>query len=415
MIFCRRITAFVLGSLVATAGATAQEAGALSAAGGPKPEQGIAVADWLLYPVLSAGIVVNDNVYRSTTGQKNEAGFRISPGFEAYRDTGMHKTNVYGSAELSTYAHSNAKDNLQARVGIGHAYEIEKGLVVRGAVDYTRQNGAFGGGFGLPVGNVFLPGTPVASSTPYNQFSGSLSIEKAIGRGFVNLLGSAQATRYESLGTNTNPLLNFGQSGVNYSLGVRAGYWVLPVMYAFVEPSAQWRRYDKGNFDTHGYRVIAGLGSEQIGLLRGEVYAGYQGQRSDSTGLGSAQSPLVGAKLYYYPTRYLTFTASLDQDLGVAAPTGLAAGYSKSTRATLVGNYAFSPYWSLAGRAGYSRSSFDLNGRVDETWLAGAGLSYNFWRNISLTLDYQHTDLTSNVAGLGYKQNVYSAGLTYRY
>jgi hypothetical protein len=47
--------------------------------------------------------------------------------------------------------------------------------------------------------------------------------------------------------------------------------------------------------------------------------------------------------------------------------------------------------------------------------MAGASLNYEIWRNLRLTLDYQYSTLHSNIAFNSFNQNVFTAGVSYRY
>ena len=42
-------------------------------------------------------------------------------------------------------------------------------------------------------------------------------------------------------------------------------------------------------------------------------------------------------------------------------------------------------------RAGYARTTWSNSSLVESAWTFGGGVSYNFWRNVALTLNYQYT------------------------
>jgi opacity protein-like surface antigen len=53
---------------------------------------------------------------------------------------------------------------------------------------------------------------------------------------------------------------------------------------------------------------------------------------------------------------------------------------------------------------------------MESAWTVGGGFTYDFWRNIALTLNYQYTATAANEAAVAvYNQNVFSAGMTYHY
>ena len=90
------------------------------------------------------------------------------------------------------------------------------------------------------------------------------------------------------------------------------------MFYAFVEPSVNWRVNEGVFSDTRGQRIVAGLGSDYIGLFRGEVFGGYQRQTSPNPGAKDNDGVVFGGSISYYPTRALTFTLSLDQSFAEA-------------------------------------------------------------------------------------------------
>ena len=165
--------------------------------------------------------------------------------------------------------------------------------------------------------------------------------------------------------------------------------------------------------------MIGGLSSDQIGLFKGEIYAGYQKEFSADGTFGAVAAPTYGAKLTYYTTRYLTLAASLDQSFGSAAvqtltPTGAPSG--DTVQARFQADYTLAQYWSANFRAGYARTSYSANPLVQSEWTVGGGVSYDFWRNVALTLNYQYTATAANLATTpGYRQDLVSAGMTYRY
>ena len=405
IIFCS-LTAMV--SFAAHGYAQDSDNGGAVGATGPNPDQGLVVADWYLYPSLSAGAVFNDNVFHTKTDKKRQVGARLQSSFEAYRDAGVHKTNIYGSLDLQSYSGVSTSKDIQGNVGFAHSYEAQRDLTLRLNGDYTRQNGIFGNGSGVSLNGSAVPGASAFSGQPFNQYTGGFAIEKTFGKGFLNLISSVQDVQYDGAAYKS-------QNGASYNAGVRAGYNITPMFAAFVEPTVQWHAYNVGGLNTRGYRVVAGLSTQQIGLVHGEIYGGFQSQSGSSLIGGSVNAPTFGARLFYDPTRYINITASVDQDLGASVPVSLLAQYTKTSRATLTGKYSLSPYWSAVGRFGFSRTSYDLSKVHDDVMSAGAGLSYTFWRNIAIALDYQHLALDSHDSASSYKQNLYTIGVNYRY
>lgn len=455
----RRVAALVavVGLVPCSCPVAAQDAVvATAAASGPNPEQGIPIEGWMVYPSFFVGAVFNDNVYSSPFNRRSAVGVRVRPSLEANVDNGLHKTTAYFTADAQLYPGLGAETrfyptpttyvaptNVTGRVGIGHIWTPLSDLSVYFTADYTRQSGLFGSNFGAGAPSVYIPGAyTVSGAQQYaNQFTGSLAVEKKFSNWFVRGTTGARYVSYDSRPSSFSSLFGgaasngYAQDGLSYTASFRGGVWVTPQVYAFVEPGVDLRRYQYSISDTNGYRVVGGLGSDLISLFRGEVYGGYQGQSSVS-GLigGSISRPTYGARLFYYPTPFFTLTASVDQTLAaaaapspIAAVLGRASTGSQNLQVRVQGDYAFSPYWTAFVRGGYGETRWTNSTRVNTAWVAGVGVSYTFWRNIAITLDYQFTHTGASGGSLfdplnlfdssawGYAQNVVSAGFTYRY
>lgn len=436
----------------------------------PDPNRGVIAGDWIVYPSFFAGAVFNDNIYNTRNYRQSGVGMRLRPSFQADRDSGIHKTNVYANADIQIYpGHGQSytlwpslavlatPTNVTGRVGFSHQYSPLPDLKFTVISDYTRANGGlFGGGFGAGAPLAVIPNASslMSAQTYTNQFTGAVSVEKTIDKAFIRGSLGAQYVNYDVQAVNPwlnalagNPLASNSPNlnSIAYTASLRGGYWIIPQVYAFVEPSGDFRRYANSWNNTNGYRIIGGFGSDLISLFRGEVYGGYQAQSSVGGRFGTVGSPAFGARLYYYPTRDLTFTASIDQTF--TAPTAQTLSYNglpwyntasaptRTLQARLQADYAITEYWTTYARGGWGRSHQNGNytfnyanflplwttGSNTTVWTAGAGMSYTFWRNVAVTMEYQFSSTqqpyNSNYWWTGNRivQNLLSAGLTYKY
>lgn len=450
----------------ASSGAAAASAAAGIPAAGPNPDHGVVFGDWMLYPSLFAGVVFNDNVYNTAVNRKSGLGIRIRPALEADRDAGIHKTIFYVNGDLQAYpghaqsymlwprpAILRSPTNVSARTGFSHTYQPLPDLKFTLITDFTRGSGGLFGsqfsGAGSQV-NVANAAGLTNAGTYTNQVTTGLSVEKQIAdRLYLRGSIGAQYVFYDAQPTNTWLSALAGAAtpntapsrSVSYTASLRTTYWLSPVLYTFVEPILDLRRYPVSWSDTNGYRIVGGFGSDLISLFRGEIYGGYQSQTSAYGHFGATSSPAFGGRLSYYPTQYITLTASVDQTITAPSarpvyfgglPFGFAQGApTKTLQARLRGEYALWEYWSAFAQAGYGRNSTSANFNIagwtpassTDFWSVGAGVNYNFWRNISLTLEYQFTKSIPHNNALGanwwiptdVSQNLVTAGLTYRY
>ena len=385
------------------------------------------VNGWLFYPSLSAGAVYDDNIFQAPTNKTSRLGGQIMPSIIAIRDEGIHKLTLYGTADARLYSGSANYDSLIGRAGFTHQYEMMRDLVFRFQGDYIRQTNAFSSAATLNnaigVTNPFAV-APTARPFPYNQFVGSASVVKMFNVSFVSLRGSVSSITYDNSNGVANNTLTAPVDGTIYSVAGRAGYWVNPYFNVYVEPTFNWQRYSASAGDSTGYRVVSGIATDRIGFYQGEIFAGYQGQRtSQLTGASDLTigGAVIGARLMYEATRFLTLRASLDETLGISqvnSPTAPIGTPSRQTMAVLDAVYTLTRDMIVSGRAGYVNNAYQgtfAGKRQDDGWLAGLKFMYAFNKNFGIAVDYQYTELNSNVTNSGFVRNVITLSGTYKY
>lgn len=403
---------------------------ALAPASGTNSTSGIPYGSWMLYPSIFVGAVFNSNVYQTQANQTAAGGLRLTPNIEADLDDGLHKTTLYANADAQLYPGYNSRlgenaSTVSGRAGLAHLWSPTSDIVVRFSADFTRQDGPFGGTLATssPIGSVTaFVGAPTALNVNgFRQFSDQTtvlaSVEKSLTeQTFFRVGAGAQQLIYEAA-----PQGYFGgRNGIDYNAFVRGGFWVTPLVNVFVETGGDLRRYYGSSFyDANSYRVIGGLSSDMIGLVRGQIYGGLQQQFSTQGTFGDLTKPALGFSLTYYPLEYLTIAASLSNSFGAPGSSGLrsvASANNETWQARLQADYTLFEYWRASVRAGWADTLYTSNSTSSQAWLAGAGFSYNIWRNFAATVDYQFTRTNSlGVSATSYSQNLVTAGVTYRY
>jgi hypothetical protein len=407
---------------------------------------GLPVGAWMLYPQLFVGAVWDSNSNQATsngtaqalTGSAPDSGtsLAVSPRLVATTDDGgMHSTTLFGVGDFQFF-NSNT---ITADAGYIHTYKPTDDLALNLNLRYTRQtdiftsplnfnNNAIGlyGGPAVPSPTIINPFGTTVNSNPiaYNQYTAGGSVAKTWDAWFASLTGTAFAIDYDH-GVNTPAPFNPSQNAASFWLQGKGGWHFVPSLYVFGEVDGILQRYQNSLFNTNGYRVLGGFGTDAPdSLIRGEVYGGYQFQHQENQNIPlpnispDAQSAVFGGRMYYYPTQYWTWIASVDQVLGMSAqvsplvPQGVPA---LVTTGILQTTYGISQQWSIGARVGYTRADYFDTGRTDNGYMAGASFNYEIWRNLLLTLDYQYSTLNSTVAFNQFSRNVVSAGLTYLY
>ncbi len=399
---------------------------------GPSPDTGVAVGPLLVYPQFFIGGVYNDNIDATATNRVGALGLRATPSLSGVDDEGLHKTQFNLTVDGQVYpglsSTATANDSGQSYVSVNataeHTWTPTRDVTVDASAGFSRSSGFFNSAVSNSssyVSSSFVS-TSLLNVGLVQQFtdvlSGNAYVEKRFNDQWFLRGGVGVAdVIYEAPTSGVSGLLDV----VDINGFLRTGFYVLPSVNAFVEVGDDAKEYHIDWYDTNAQRVIAGLNSDLISLFRGEVYAGYQWQESVHDVFGSVSAPTYGAKLYYYPTRQLTLAASLNQSFGTAAVENVSGTFVGAPSTTTLqargeADYKLADYWSIEVHGGWGRSTSTNSTVADTVWAAGGGLSYNFWRNLSSSLDYEYVRTSSNTPTLlGYTQNVVSAGVTYRY
>jgi len=384
-------------------------------------EHALIVDDWLIYPSAFGGMLYDSNVNQASVGARSSAGLRLVPSFLADTNNGISKTTLYGTVDGRLYTDQSAgsSDALAVRSGVTETYQPLPDLRFTGQGDYTRQKDLFGT-LGVTNGLATLNTTgiglsPTTNPQSYDQISGSASVQKNFAGAFAILSGSVVDQMYDHSSGAVAP----SPSGPTYTGTSRGGIWITPALYGYFEGSLDRRDYSINALSSSGYRTVVGLGTDQIGLLKGEVYGGFQSETYQSSGIGTTNSPSFGGRLTYYPLPELTMNFSADQSLGATllatTPTSPSGTSTKVTSVLETASYSIAPEWAANERAGYIHTDYTGNVRRDDAWTFGGTLSYTFWQNLALTFDYQHVELSSNVALQSFSRDVVTLGVTYNY
>ena len=390
------------------------------------PDNAIPIYGWALYPTLSASSVFDSNLYQSPTTPISAAGFLVSPSLVAIRSNGIHTTKLYGIIDSKIYPSAGENNTFDRQGGIIQTYEALRDLIFTFQGDYTHKTIAslFQNSIPGPLTGPANP-PPLASGTvnalgtivknPYDQFTGTATVEKIFSRAYLKFGTSFARTIYE------DPLLVPDFSVVTFTGS--GAFWLVPA--AFVYADGSYAEYS----NQRAHRITAGLGSAKIGLFQGVLYVGHQGTEVDNS--GTAGGFIFGGRLTYFATHRLTIAASFDEifndsnqtttTLAVNPATilsGISVPTSASTRITataLKSDYVISKVLVAYAVLGYTRIEYVDTIERDDSWLAAAGLIYNVRPNLALTLNYIHSQVVSNVPNVSFIRDYVGLGAQYAF
>lgn len=405
----------------------------------PSFVEGMPFGGWLVRPSVFLGTVYNDNIDGQAHHRQSSLGLQFQPRLDASWEDGIHTVALHANGDFQLYPSKQDDNRITGNVGAMWTYSPLPDLTIRFHGDFTRANGMFASGmWSAPSQTWQRPGAPLTDASIYtNTYEAGVAVEKKVtdqtsirlSGGVIYASFDRPRDRRADAGTAPIPF-----NGADYYLALRATTMLTPQIYTFVEGGADLHRYDRNVEGDTVYHLNAGLGSELIRLIRGEIYVGYQARTGSHLVSGSTSQPAFGGRISYYPTQYITIAGSVDQSLSfsqtpvfVPQPGGSAATQSASGRtfqSRLQADYALSQLWSAYVQAGYGQTRYNGASNLTQTqvWSAGAGFRYDLWRNMALNLEYQFNRSTSKYrqaalfnADGAIDQNIFSVGLTYHY
>jgi hypothetical protein len=406
----------------------------------PTGRGALSFGPWLLTPTLGLYTLYDTNIYSSTTNALAAPGFDIHPSLLADFDNGFCKTSIYGNIDSKIYPTLDSQNNtFDRQAGVIQSYAPLRDLIFTAQGDYTHSTNAFviTNSLPNPLISPASPALPGAAGVfgnqqtevdPNDTYTGTATVYKELNRGFVQLSGSFARTEYEG-SPSSNPgqfLPDFNRESYYGSGGV----WLSPLFYAYTD-GVQAFTDPAGGPNSSAYRARGGIGTAPMGPFRGSVYAGWQG--ADVVDAGTAGGDIYGGIVSYIPSAVWNVNLSIDrltnisnitstvpqaQSLGglqfVAAGIPLSAS-AQITSITLSSNYAFSPQTSVFGVVSDSQIGFIGIPRVDNSWLAAAGIRHRLSSNLLLTFDYQYTSYISPAAFTSFTRNLATVGAIYNF
>jgi hypothetical protein len=430
-------------------------------AGPTRCRSAIPVGEWLLYPSLRAYSLYSDNLFLAPTAPTKVLGFGTTPSLTAQWTNGIHTTTIFGNIDTQYYPTNTIINTFDREATITQKYAPLPDLTFTAVGDYTHKTIGSAltnsipttvntpvatptllpnGNIELPNGNIVAPngqilgqvnpalansGTTIVN--PYDQYTATGSVSKIFNGASLTLSSSVASTDYQlTQGTGPTSFTSFTTESFTEGSSIALG----PLFYAYSNGSFSMRNENTSvDANSDAYRVVGGIGTRQFGLFRASGYFGHQG--SDVEGSGTAGGNVYGGTVSYYPTLVWTIIARFDQtdnisSQSVASTQALALPTNSPVQIPLSSStfistpslqttYQISPKWTFLGDFTYSHIEYIGSPALTDAWFASATLSYEIWRNMTLTGQYQFANIVSNVAGESAQRNLVMLSADYRF
>jgi hypothetical protein len=382
---------------------------------GEQKKLGITVGEWIILPEITIGTSYDDNLFNSKTNPKASWGFDVQPTVTLKRNTGIQNTTVTLTGDISVPLEVSGADTFTGAADLRHVYEIERGftLTYQGEVAHRYDQGSAVSATGTGGGTTGVYVEPIS----YMSYSSSLLLDKSFNNAFVSAGAGIQAFEYNNAQTtNGETLSQSGRNLIEYTAHARAGLRFLSDDYAFIEPTVTQYDYQQGVPAT-GYTITGGVGSDRLGLFRGEIFGGYQIVEFGSGASGSSQlsGSTFGARVGWTPTRDLVITLQAAQAF---TPNTILSGSSgsinKSDTISAAVTYDYSRRLNFNATAALSNVNYTIGSRDDKISSVAMSATYYLNDRVGIRLEYDFANDNSNQSIYSYVRNRVILGIHIR-
>jgi hypothetical protein len=351
---------------------------------------GIRAGSWMFSPSLISGGFYDNNVFSSNTLKRSDIAAVVEPSLRAQTLWERHGIDLTLDTQSTVYNANPGLDQTNASLKGNAWFDIAHDLQVLTNFQIAHLN--------IGVGTLSSPSNAV-QPTPYNLFSGDVSIRKEFNRLTTSIGIRTDSYDYGSTRAQDGTIINqSGLDGQIYSVHSRIDYAFSPILGWFggVEGNQRDLLGTPGHtLDSQGYRALSGVTFQLTNLISGEFGAGYVQQRFDDPTIGTIEGPSYRAMLMWRPTRLLDIHFKAEQlvtEISDTSSSGVLAnaqqlGFDYELRRNVI--------LSMAG--GYESDRFFGQLRKDHVITSDASIKYIFSRFGSVSLYHRYTARNSDV------------------
>lgn len=351
--------------------------------------QGVSMGAFDVFPAVSVGGLFTSNLFAHNDDRRSDVVLVVRPEVTVRTSGGPYRVAAYARGDLRRYATYTSENTEEGMAGL-------EGSVAVGALSSLTA----GASYGSFINPRFAADSPIDAAKPleYNALNGyaGATIEQANTR--VILRADVIDLHFrDAPARGGGTLFTRDRDRTRYQALVRVERALNPAVSIYGAASlnkVDFRLAPGGTRDSKGYGVYIGSSFQVTDLMRGDVRVGYIRQDFDRPGIRPLSGVGALGKLFYFPTRLWTLTATAEssiQDSGVPGTGGfLHRGGS------LRSDHELRRYLIASVEGGYFRDTYRGIPRRDSLPYADAGLTYlsrNHW-NARLGYRYLARDCT---------------------
>lgn len=350
---------------------------------------GIRAGSWMFNPKLISGGLYDSNVFSSNTTKRADIAAVFAPSLRAHTLWERHGLDLKLDAQSTIYNENSSLSQTNASLKGNGWFDVARDLAVLTNFQIAHLNEG--------VGTLSSPVNAI-SPTPYDLFSGDLTVRKEFNR-FTGSVGMRiDSYDYGQTRAQDGSTINQdSRDGQIYALHGRIDYAFSPVLgwFAGVEGNQRNIRGTPAQpLDSQGYRALSGFTIGFTHLLTGEFGAGYVQQRFDDPTIGSIEGPSYRAMLTWRPTRLLDVHFKAEQIVTETSDTSSTGVLANAFQFGLDYELRRNVIISLA--AGYENDRFFGQQRRDKVTTSDARIKYLINRYGAVSLFHRYTERNSD-------------------
>lgn len=361
---------------------------------------GIRVGGFLLTPSIAVEEIYDSNVFADETDEEDDFATILSPRVTLNSQFSRHALNFSAGADGAMYYETDENNYVDAfgqalgRLDVGRANSLTGSFrVARGHQD--RSDG--------DIETDELQDQNDEDVTIFYDATSNVFWRQEFNRLYYRVGSGVFRRDYED-GEDA------GRDRIEYTPTVEVGYALSPRVDVFTRGVYRMMRYDQAEQEDRefdGYQLLVGTNVDFTELLFGTVYVGYESVDFDGSTFDDINGLSYGAGLTYNVTRLTSL--SLSGERQVQPTQRVESGGNQETTANLRVDHELLRNVIVNGRVGWEQDDFEDT--TDDTYRAGAGVSYLINRNFRLSLDYTYSTRDSDESAREYDRNLVMLGI----
>jgi hypothetical protein len=359
---------------------------------------GIRLGGFNLFPILTGGYRMDDNIYASETDVVSDTTMVVKTGVALRSNWRRHNFYLSGGGSKGRFTENTNEDYDDYNLSLGGKIGILRGidLFINGSHNILHEDR------GSPDEVNGIRPTNYTFSTAGTRFS------HAIGRMSATVGGRLQDFKYEDTPTTGTPVNNSDRDRVQYVESLKLAYELSPGYEAVIRTNFNQRNYAEKTDDngeernSTGQEILGGIGLKLGAPFKAELLAGYTTQDYADVNLSDISDMSYGIKLIWKPTRLTTVRSNMVRTVEETTSQGsssiFTSTFSLGVRHALMR--------SLSIGFDLSRGDLEYKGttRIDTNTTVSAGIIYKTNRYIHIVADYKLRMRGSNITGMNYSR-----------